>query len=109
MTNDIFPVDLNNSNFDSTIKENKVVLVDFSATWCGPCKMSAPIIEELAVEFKDKAVIGILDVDIAQDIAVREGVKSVPTFKIYLNGEVVETFVGYKNKDFFISKIYSHL
>lgn len=88
---------LNNNNFDETIK-NGVVLVDFWATWCGPCKMLAPTIEELATEYKGRAVVGKVDVDENPDLAERFGIMSIPSVFVFVNGEVKEKLIGYRLK-----------
>ena len=88
---------LNNNNFDETIK-NGVVLVDFWATWCGPCKMLAPTIEELATEYKGRAVVGKVDVDENLDLAERFGIMSIPSVFVFVNGEVKEKLIGYRLK-----------
>lgn len=64
-------------NFDALIRDNKLVLVDFFATWCGPCKMIAPFIEEVAEEYEGKAVVAKIDVDEAQEIAAEYGISSI--------------------------------
>lgn len=88
---------LNNNNFDETIK-NGVVLVDFWATWCGPCKMLAPTIEELATEYKGRAVMGKVDVDENPDLAERFGIMSIPSVFVFVDGEVKEKLIGYRLK-----------
>ena len=90
------------ANFQTEVIEAskaKPVLVDFFATWCGPCQMQAPIIEELAKEIADKAIVGSLDVDQAREIAMQYGVMSIPTLIIFRNGEPAERFVGVQQKD----------
>ena len=74
-------------------------LVDFFATWCGPCKMMAPAVEALAAEYEGKAKIGKLDVEESADIAARYGVMMVPTVILFKNGEVVSKNVGLQNKN----------
>ena len=87
-------------NFDKEVLESKVpVLVDFFATWCGPCKMMAPAVEALAAEYEGKAKIGKLDVEESADIAARYGVMMVPTVILFKNGEVVSKNVGLQNKN----------
>jgi len=87
---------LNSSNFEQEVlKSDESVLVDFWATWCGPCKMMVPVLEELAREMEGKAVkIAKLDVDEASDIAQKYNIMSVPAFKIFKGGEVVDEWVG---------------
>jgi len=86
----------NATSFDSVIKDNSTVLVDFWATWCGPCKMVAPIMEQLAQEFDGKIVIVKVDVDEESEIAERFGIQSIPTVILLKNGEPVSTDVGAK-------------
>ena len=88
---------LNEDNFDKTV-ENGVVLVDFWATWCGPCKMLAPTIDAIATEYKDRVVVGKVDVDESEEIARRFGILSIPTLFLFKDGEVVEKLVGYRLK-----------
>lgn len=88
---------LNNNNFDGTIKSG-VVLVDFWATWCGPCKMLAPNVEEIAKEYEGRAVVGKVDVDENPDLAERFGIMSIPALFVFVNGEVKEKLIGYRLK-----------
>lgn len=88
---------LNNNNFDEAIK-NGVVLVDFWATWCGPCKMLAPNVEEIAKEYEGRAVVGKVDVDENPDLAERFGIMSIPALFVFVNGEVKEKLIGYRLK-----------
>ena len=74
--------------------QSGVVLVDFFATWCGPCRMQTPILEQIAPQFEGRAKIIKVDTDKAQDIAVRFGIQSIPTLVLFKNGEKVEQFVG---------------
>ena len=89
---------LNADNFDETVKDG-VVLVDFWATWCGPCKMLAPTIEELAEDYEGKAKVCKVDVDENQGLAVRFGVFSIPTVFILKDGVVVKKIIGLSDKD----------
>jgi len=98
-------VELNASNFDDTIKNNEVVLVDFWAPWCGPCRMIAPIIDELAEEYEGKAVVAKVNTDEEQDIAIRYGIRSIPTILFFKNGELVDQMVGAASKDVFKQKL----
>ncbi|MCK5110817.1 MAG: thioredoxin [Arcobacteraceae bacterium] len=97
-------IELNNDNFEATIKEG-VSLVDFWAPWCGPCRMIAPVIEELAEEFEGKASICKVNTDEEQDLAVKFGIRSIPTILIMKDGEIVETMVGASSKQAFADKI----
>ena len=92
-------IKLNNENFNSEVKEsNKVVLVDFYADWCGPCKMMSPIIDAIAKEVDDNFKICKLNVDEAQDIAYEYNVMSIPTLIIFKDGSVVNKLVGLQDK-----------
>lgn len=97
------------ASFDAAIAGDKPVLVDFWAPWCGPCRMIAPIIEELAKEVGDKAIIGKVDVDEVRGLAVRYGITSIPTVKVFKNGVEVDNMLGAAPKDVlsrFLSKHY---
>ena len=101
---------LNNDNFETTIEEAKsLVLVDFYATWCGPCKMLAPILEATQEELGDKAKIYKLDIDEGMEVAKQFGVMSVPTMIIFKNGEEVDRLVGLRQKTQIISAIEAKL
>ncbi len=88
----------NTAEFDA-IKDNGVVLVDFYADWCGPCKMISPILEELAKEYEGKATIVKVNVDENGDIAGRYGVMSIPNLVLFKNGDVVKQVVGFQPKN----------
>ena len=86
---------ITDANFEEEVVKSEVpVLVDFWAVWCGPCKMLTPIVEELATEYKDKFKIGKCDVDKNQKIAVKFGIRSIPTIIMFKNGEAVEQITG---------------
>ena len=88
------------ANFDVDVLGSDIpVVVDFFATWCGPCRMMAPVIEELAEEYDGKVKIGKLDVDENSDIAARYGVMSIPTIILFKNGEVFSKSVGLQDKE----------
>lgn len=90
-------ITLNQQNFDE-ITSKGVVLVDFLATWCGPCKMMAPNVEEIATEYKGKVTVGKVDVDECQELATRFGIMSIPTLIVFKDGEKKEVLVGYRLK-----------
>jgi len=88
---------LDGTNFEEATSSG-VALVDFWAEWCGPCKMLGPIVEEVAKEIGDDAVIAKVDVDQAQQLAVKFGVRSIPAIFILKDGQVVDQFVGLQDK-----------
>ena len=87
--------EFNDSNFDEEVlKADKTVLVDVFATWCGPCKMMSPVIDEIAEELGDKVKVGKVDSDENPEIADKYGIMSIPTIMVIKNGEVVKSWVG---------------
>ena len=101
-------IELNNENFEETVK-NGVSMIDFWAPWCGPCRMIAPVIEELAEEFEGKANICKVNTDEQQEIAVKYGIRSIPSILFFKNGEMVDQMVGAASKDAFAAKINAQL
>ncbi|NQY94960.1 MAG: thioredoxin [Campylobacteraceae bacterium] len=99
-------IDLTNENFDTTVSEG-VSLVDFWAPWCGPCRMIAPVIEELAGDFEGKANICKVNTDEQQDLATKYGVRSIPTILFMKNGEIVDQMVGASSKQALTDKLNS--
>ena len=97
-------VELTRDNFDQIVN-NGVTLVDFWAPWCGPCRMIAPVIEELAQEYDGKATIGKVNTDEQQELAVRFGIRSIPTILFFKDGELVDQMIGAASKDVFASKL----
>ena len=95
---------MDSKNFEAVISGNKPVLVDFFATWCGPCQMMLPIIEEIADEAKDFGVVK-LDIDESPEIAAKYNVMSVPTFIIFKDGKDIERMMGAMPKDLILEKI----
>ena len=104
------PVVLSDTSFETHVESNKgLVLVDFWATWCGPCKMIAPIVEQIASENDGKITVGKLDVDENGQTALKYGVMSIPTLILFKDGQPVERLVGYMPKERLMSKIKPHL
>jgi len=100
------PLEFTDSNFEvEVLKSDLPVIVDFWATWCAPCRMIAPIIEDLATTYEGKAKVGKLDVDSNQETAIKYGVRSIPTVLIIKNGKVVDTIIGAVQKNAFIEKL----
>ncbi len=104
------PVELTEETFEQEVlKATMPVLVDFWAAWCGPCKMIAPIVEELATEYEGKLKIGKVDVDNHQKIAMQFGIRSIPTLLVFKGGKVVEQIVGAAPKKTVVEKLAKHL
>lgn len=96
------------ANFETEVlKSDRPVLVDFYADWCGPCKMMAPIVEEIAKEVDGKAKVGKINVDENPDIAVEYNVMSIPTLIIFKNGKETKRFVGVTDKEELIKELNS--
>jgi thioredoxin 1 len=88
------PIKLNSTNFSEVLKQNENVVVDFWAEWCMPCRMIAPIVEELAKEYAGKVVFGKLNTDESPEIASRYGISAIPTLIFFKNGKPVDQIVG---------------
>lgn len=102
--------ELNSNEFaDEVLNSNDTVLVDFSAVWCGPCKMLAPIVEELSTDMEGKAKVFKIDVDKSGDIAQKYNIMGVPTVMIFKKGEAVEKMVGFQPKEVIVSKLEQYL
>ncbi len=97
-------LELNASNFNDTIKEG-VTLVDFWAPWCGPCRMIAPVIEELANDYEGKAKICKVNTDEEQDIAIQYGIRSIPTILFFKDGHLADQMVGAAGKQVIAEKL----
>ena len=93
-------LEIDEQNFKEEVLESeKPVLIDFFATWCGPCKMMSPIIDEIAKEVGNDVKVGKVDVDENQELAIKYDVMSIPTIIIVKNGKVEKTFVGLRDKE----------
>ena len=99
----------NADSFDSVIKDHTAVLVDFWAIWCGPCKMVAPIMEQLALEFDGKIVVAKVNVDEEPELAERFGIQSIPTVILLKNGDPVFTEVGARPLEHYQEMLTSNL
>ena len=97
---------LNEKNFEVEVMQSPIpVLVDFWAEWCGPCKMISPIVEELAKELSGKLKVTKVNVDEAQELAVKYGIMSIPTLLVFKKGKVINQIVGAMSKEQLLSKI----
>jgi len=92
-------VDVTDQSFKNEVETSGTVLVDFWAPWCGPCKMIAPVLEELDQEMSDKLKIVKVNVDVNPDTAARFGVMSIPTLIVFKDGQPVDKVVGFQPKD----------
>lgn len=99
-------IEVTEANFEEVVlKSDKPVLVDFWAEWCGPCRMISPIVEELSKEYEGKALVTKVDVDNANEIAMKFGIRNIPTILFIKNGEVVDKLVGATQKSTLAAKI----
>ncbi len=102
------PITITDDNFETEVLNSEnPVLIDFWAAWCGPCRIIAPIVEELATEYSGKAKIGKLDVDDNQQTAIKYGVRSIPTLLTFKGGELKETIIGAVPKGQIVQKLNS--
>jgi thioredoxin 1 len=100
------PVHFTDDNFEKEVLQSNIpVVVDFWAEWCGPCRMIAPIIEELAEEYAGKVKFGKLDVDSNQQTSIKYGVRSIPTVLFLSNGKVIDTIIGAVPKNQFVARL----
>ena len=100
------PVKVTDGNFSGEVLEaDKKVLVDFWAEWCGPCRMVAPVVEDIAEEYNEQIKVAKLNVDENQQTASKYGIMSIPTMLVIENGEVQEKLVGYMPKDKLVSRL----
>ena len=98
-----------NTSFDGLLESEKLVIVDFWATWCGPCRMLSPLLDEVEEEMADKIVVVKVNIDDAEEIAMRYRVMSIPTLYFIKNGQVVDRSVGAMPKNVLLDKINANL
>jgi thioredoxin 1 len=104
------PVEINDGNFEKEVLQSPIpVLVDFWAVWCGPCRVIAPVVEELAGEYVGRLKVGKVDVDHNPEISMRFGIRSIPTLMVFKGGKVVEQIVGAVPKRTLMDKVQPHL
>ncbi|MFM7476371.1 MAG: thioredoxin, partial [Microcystis aeruginosa] len=93
------------TEFDSLLKSESVLVVDCTATWCGPCKLVAPLIDRLADDYRDRAKVFKLDLDSNKPVAKRFGIRSIPAVMVFKQGELIETLVGVKPYEEFTAAV----
>lgn len=104
-----YVTELNSGNYEKFTTENNLVLVDIWATWCGPCRMIGPIVDQLSVDFQGTLSVGKLDADTNREILQELGVRNIPTLILYKNGEIVDKSVGAASKEKLTEMINSHI
>ena len=103
-------LEITDATFETVVAEkDKLIVVDFWATWCGPCQKVSPFIDELAQEYEGKAIIGKCDVDGNNDVVSKFGVRNIPTVIFLKNGELLDKMVGANPKSAFVEKIEKYL
>ena len=99
-------IEITDGNFDEAVLQSEIpVLVDFWAAWCGPCRMIAPTVEQIANDYDGRAVVGKVDVDSNRDTALKYDIRAIPTLLVFKNGEVADRIVGNVHKADIISKL----
>jgi thioredoxin 1 len=104
------PIEITDQNFQAEVlNSDKAVLVDFWAVWCGPCKMIAPVVEEIASEYNGKLKVGKVDVDNNPEVSMKFGIRSIPTLMVFKGGRVVEQIIGAVPKRNLLEKVLPHV
>jgi thioredoxin 1 len=99
-------LEVNRANYEEVINSDKPVVLDFWATWCGPCRVIAPYIDEIAKEYEGKAIVGKVNLDDDNDeLAVKYGVRNIPAVLYFKDGKLVDKQVGAAGKDVFVRKL----
>jgi thioredoxin 1 len=103
-------IEITDASFDKEVISSPIpVLVDFWAVWCGPCKLIAPVVEQIATEYSGKIKVGKVDLDQFKQAATKYGIRSIPTLMIFKEGRVVEQIIGTISKNLLMEKIETHL
>ena len=104
------PMEITDINFENEVLQSSTpVLLDFWAVWCGPCRMIAPVVEELAKEYDGRLKVGKVDVDNNPEVSMRFGIRSIPTLMIFKGGKVVEQIIGAVPKKAVLEKLVPHM
>lgn len=104
------PIEVTDANFEKEVlNADTPVLVDFWAVWCGPCKIIAPVVEEIAKEYDGRIKVGKLDVDNNPDVSLKFGIRSIPTLMIFKGGKIVEQIIGAVPKRNLVDKLLPHM
>lgn len=96
---------ITNTNIEEVLSSSKVVLIDFWATWCGPCRVLSPTVDEVAAEYEGRSVVAKCNVDDCEDISVKYGIRNIPTLLFFQNGQLVDRTVGVVSKQDICSRI----
>jgi len=98
-------LEITDEKFDEVLKSDKLVVVDFWAEWCGPCRMMSSIVDELAEDFAEKCVVGKVDCDANPEVCNKYGIRNIPTILFFKNGEIVDKQLGASPKQLMVDKI----